>query len=201
MTLLDSWMPTYDVSARYAVQIAASPTQVYSTLLVTDFGHSWLVRGLMGARLLPGLFRSPGPTWRRLVRPSNLLRPSLARIEHFGFVLLEASPPREIIFGITGRFWTLSAEIQRIAPDRFRDALSTGLAQAVWNFRVTEASGGAELSTETRVRCADVHTFRQFRRYWRLVAPGSGLIRHAILRQVRREAMLGAQSDLADANA
>ncbi len=181
-------MTAYDVSARYAVRIGASPTQVYSTLLATDFGHSWLVRGLMGARLLPALLRSPGPTWRRLVRPSNLPRPSLARIEHSGFVLLEASPPNEIVLGITGRFWTLSAEIQRIAPDRFRDALPTGLAQAVWNFRVTEAPGGAELATETRIRCADADTLRQFRRYWRLVAPGSGLIRHAILRQVRREA-------------
>ncbi len=90
--------------------------------------------------------------------------------------------------GITGRFWTLTAAIVQVPPDRFRDALPTGLAQAVWNFRVAEARGGAELSTETRIRCADGDTLRQFRRYWRLVAPGSGLIRHAILRQVRCEA-------------
>jgi hypothetical protein len=54
---------------------------------------------------------------------------------------------------------------------------------------VTAVGGGCALATETRIRCADPATLRAFRRYWRLVAPGSGLIRHAILGQVRREAM------------
>jgi hypothetical protein len=45
------------------------------------------------------------------------------------------------------------------------------------------------LTTETRIRCADAATRRHFRRYWRLVGPGSGLIRHAILGQVRRESL------------
>jgi hypothetical protein len=76
----------------------------------------------------------------------------------------------------------------RIPPERFREDLPVGLAQAAWNFEVTATPPGATLTTETRVRCADPATLRHFRRYWRLVAPGSGLIRHATLRQVRREA-------------
>jgi hypothetical protein len=188
MTLLESWMPTYDVAARYSVRIDASPTQVYSTLLATDFSRPWLVRGLMGVRLLPALLRSPRLTWLRL-RPSRSPRASLAEGQHSDFVRLEESPPQEIVLGITGRFWTLAAEIVPIPPDRFREVLPAGLAQAVWNFQISEAHGGAELATETRIRCADPATLRLFRRYWRLVAPGSGLIRHAILRQIRREAM------------
>lgn len=191
MTLLDSWMPAYDVAARYAVRIGASPTQVYATLLTSDFIRPWLVRGLMGVRLLPALLRSPGPTWRRLVRPSRFPRASLSDFEHSDFIRLEESPPQEIVLGITGRFWILAAEIVRIPPDRFRDGLPAGLAQAAWNFEVAEVAGGVELATETRIRCADPATLRHFRRYWRLVAPGSGLIRHAILGQVRREAVAG----------
>ena len=42
-----------------------------------------------------------------------------------------------------------------------------GLAQAVWNFRVRVCGMGTELSTETRVRCGDEVTRRQFGRYWR----------------------------------
>jgi len=87
----------------------------------------------------------------------------------------------------------MAAELVRIPPDRFREVLPAGLAQAAWNFEVTEIPGGAELATETRIRCADAATLRAFRRYWRLVAPGSGLIRHAILRQIRREAMAGVE--------
>lgn len=189
MTILDSWMPAYDVAARYKVGIDASAQRVYATLLTTDFRHSWLVRGLMGVRLLPGLFRSPGATWQRLQRPAGPPRASLTDLAHSDFVLLEEAPPREIVLGITGRFWALTAEIVRIPPEKFREPLPVGLAQAAWNFEVTAVPGGAELATETRIRCADPATLRAFRRYWRLVAPGSGLIRHAILGQVRREAM------------
>ena len=188
-TLLDSWMPACDVSARYGVSIHASPERVYATLLATDFGRPWLVRGLMGFRLLPGLLRSPAATWRRLRRGGGSRRASLSDLAHSDFLLLEAAPPREIVLGITGRFWTLAAEIVRIPPERFREPLPVGLAQAAWSFEVTASGAGCELATETRIRCADPATLRAFRRYWRLVAPGSGLIRHAILGQVRREAM------------
>lgn len=190
VTLLDSWMPAYDVAARYAVRIGAPPARVYAALLATDFSRPWLVRGLMGVRLLPALLRSPGPTWQRLVHPPRACRGSLTDLAHSDFVFLAASPPLEIVLGITGRFWKLAADVVRIPPERFREALPVGLAQAAWNFEVTAAPGGAELATETRVRCADPATLRQFRWYWRLVAPGSGLIRHAILNQVRRETMM-----------
>ena len=188
MSLLDSWMPACDVAARYSVRIDASPAKVYSTLLSTDFSRPWLVRALMGVRLLPALVRAPVLTWPRLVRPARSPRASLADGQQSDFVRLEEVAPREIVLGITGRFWTLAAEVSKIPRERFRDALPAGTAQAAWNFEVTEAAGGAELSTETRVRCADPATLRRFKIYWRLVAPGSGLIRYAILRQVRREA-------------
>jgi hypothetical protein len=191
MTLLDSWMPAYDEVARYTVGIDASAEQVYATLLTTDFGRSWLVRGLMGLRLLPGFLRSPRAIWQRLHGPTRSSCASLTDLAHSGFVLLEEAPPQEIVFGISGRFWSLKAEIMRIPSERFRDPLPMGLAQAAWNFEVTTVHGGTALATETRIRCADPATLRTFRRYWRIVAPGSGLIRHAILSQVRREAIAG----------
>lgn len=192
MTLLDSWMPAYDVAAKYSVRISASPARVYEALLATDFRRLWLVRALMGVRLLPALLRAPSATWRRLSRPSSPSQASLTDLAHSDFVLLEESPPHEIVLGITGRFWKLTAEIVSIPPERFREALPAGLAQAAWNFAVTGASGGATLTTETRVRCADAATRRRFQLYWWLVAPGSGLIRHAILGRVRRKALAGA---------
>lgn len=83
----------------------------------------------------------------------------------------------------------MAPEVVQVPPEQFREALPVGLAQAAWNFEITAAPGGSELATETRIRCADPATLRQFKWYWRLVAPGSGLIRHAILSQVRREAI------------
>jgi hypothetical protein len=191
MTLLDSWMPAHDVAARYAIRIGAPPAQVYAALLASDFSRPWVVRALMGIRLLPGMLRAPAATWRRLTDGARQPRASLRALDRSDFLLLEESPPHEIVLGITGRFWTLSAEVVRIPPERFRDALPAGLAQAAWNFEVTPTAGGTELATETRIRCADAETRRNFRRYWMVVAPGSGLIRHAILQQVRREALAG----------
>lgn len=188
MTLLDSWMPSYDIAARYQMAIAAPPAQVYSTLMTTDLSKPWMVRALMGLRLIPGLLRAPRAAWQRLRKPRQPSRASLSDLSHSDFVLLEQSPPREIVLGITGRFWTMSPSIIQIPPERFRDPVPPGVAQAAWNFEVTEMAGASELATETRIRCADPDTLRQFRRYWRVVAPGSGLIRHAILMQVRREA-------------
>jgi hypothetical protein len=190
MTLLDSWMPAPDVRARYAMRIGAPPARVYAALLATDFSRSWAVRGLMGVRLLPTLLRSPRSAWQKLVHPPRASRASLTDLAHSDFIFLAATPPQEIVLGITGRFWKLAPEVVPVPPEQFRETLPVGLAQAAWNFEITAAPGGSELATETRIRCADPATLRQFKRYWRLVAPGSGLIRYAILSQVRREAMV-----------
>ncbi|MEO8295649.1 MAG: hypothetical protein ABI613_09055 [Gemmatimonadota bacterium] len=189
LNLLDSWMPTCDVRARYTVAIAASPSQVYEALLTTDFSRPRIVRALMGLRLIPGLFRSPRETWRRLSGPRAATRLSLRDLSHSDFVLLEQKPPHEIVLGITGRFWTLLPCVETIPSERFRDPLAGGLAQAAWNFEVSPTPTGSDLATETRIRCADRDTLCTFRRYWRVVAPGSGIIRQAILGQVRREAV------------
>ena len=95
VTLLDSWMPVHDVSARYVTRIDAPPAVVYATLMATDFGRPMIVRVLMGFRLLPGLLTSPRATWERLLRPSRSGRGSLANLEHSPFILLEQQPPRK----------------------------------------------------------------------------------------------------------
>lgn len=194
-TLLDSWMPVYDMAARHSVRIDSSVSHVYATLMVSDFSRPWLVRALMGIRLLPGFLHSPAATWRRLRDPTRSPRASLSDQPGSDFLRLEEAPPREIVLGISGRFWTLAADIVPIPRERFREPLPSGLAQGAWSFEVTAMRGGTELATETRVRCADPATLRAFRRYWRLVAPGSALIRHAMLGQVRREALASHPGD------
>jgi hypothetical protein len=53
---------------------------------------------------------------------------------------------------------------------------------------VDAGPGNTELSTETRVQCADAATRRRFRVYWAIVGPASGWIRREILRLIRRTA-------------
>ena len=79
--------------------------------------------------------------------------------------------------------------MRRFAPQEFAAFDEPGWAKAAWNFRVEPAAGGgAAVTTETRVLCTDERSRRTFRCYWLLIRPFSGLIRHEILRLLRREA-------------
>ena len=57
------------------------------------------------------------------------------------------------------------------------------------NFRIEpDGKGGSRLSTETRVFATDAASRRRFAAYWRVIYPGSALIRRMWLRAVRLRA-------------
>jgi hypothetical protein len=56
------------------------------------------------------------------------------------------------------------------------------------DFRVAPRPGGARIETETRIAATDAGARRRFACYWRLVGPGSTLIRRDMLRASRRRA-------------
>lgn len=191
MTRLETWLPTPDVSAIYAIDIRASPARVFQTLKATDFGANRLVATLMALRAIPALLASPRATWTRIWHPSK--RSDCGPVTNLlggAFALLEEVPDEEIVLGITGRFWTPTGTLTATDAAHFHDPLPRGMARAAWNFHCRALTADTtRLSTETRVHCADKATRGSFLLYWRLIAPGSGLIRRAILRQVRREAL------------
>jgi len=64
-------------------------------------------------------------------------------------------------------------------------------ASATINFRIEDAGPAAcTLTTETRVYATDASTRRRFALYWRVIYPGSALIRRMWLRAVARRAKL-----------
>lgn len=60
------------------------------------------------------------------------------------------------------------------------------------NFSVRSADGHTELTTETRVLTTDPVARRQFGRYWRVIRPGSAMIRRSWLGAAKRRAETGA---------
>lgn len=189
MSLLDAWMPDADVAASYDTHIRATVPQVYEALLATDFGSHPLVALLMGLRAIPAFLTAPRSTCRRLAASRRAPTLRLKTMLSQDFVILQEEAPHEMVLGLTGRFWTPSGGLIPTQAATFRDAPPIGTARAAWNFTLEPAAdGGTRLATETRVRCGDPATARSFRWYWRLVAPGSGLIRWVILRQVRLRA-------------
>ncbi|HXH40465.1 MAG TPA: hypothetical protein VNN08_17675 [Thermoanaerobaculia bacterium] len=90
--------------------------------------------------------------------------PILAVATRTGFRMLIDDTPRELVFGT------------RVAPG----------SSAVMNFRV-ESDG--RLTTETRVALAPSGgTRRIFAVYWRIIRPGSGIIRRGWLEAIKRRA-------------
>jgi hypothetical protein len=185
MTLLDEWMPAFDVSARHAIGVSAGAVRTYEVARAMDLGAPPLVRVLMGLRAIPAL--AAHALGRRA-------QASSARKQHAGgpnglpFTLLAESPGSEFVLGLAGRFWTASGGIVGADVSAFRSPPPPGLAHAAWNFRVEPRAQGCVLTTETRVLCADATTRAQFLRYWRVVRFGSGLIRRSMLREIRRRA-------------
>lgn len=191
--LLDEIMPRYDVVERHATVVRASPAVVYAAIWEADLIAGPITRSLLALRALPAaipaVLRSPRDAlveWReRRARRGG----RLADLESFGFRIVAERAPEELVIGALGRFWMPRSRLcAEVSAADFAGGPPGGFALAGWNFMVTErADGRTELRTETRVWCApDVR--RRFRAYWLVIRPWSGLIRHAMLREIRRRA-------------
>ena len=176
--LMDEFLPQHDFSAAYDIRINAPASVVYQSLLRSDFNELWLVRVLMTIR-----------SGKRLPRnrvPGDLRQ----RLQGTGFVILSEVPNEEIVIGIAGRFWRPDGgRCKELTAKDFAGFCRSGFAKAAWNFKLrAESPRSTVLSTETRIKCYGSAAFWKFRLYWTVVGPFSGLIRKAILKQVKTEA-------------
>lgn len=102
--------------------------------------------------------------------------------------MLANVPDREIVLGLTGRFWWPTGGLVRLRPSELAAFHEPGYAQAVWSYQIFPVGHGCALTTETRVRSTDDAARRALRRYWRVVGPFSGLIRRRALAAVAADA-------------
>jgi len=118
--------------------------------------------------------------------PSDLRQ----RLRGTGFVILSEVPDDEIVIGVAGRFWRPDdGRCLDLTAGDFGGFARPGYAKAAWNFKLSaESPECTVLSTETRIKCLGWEALSKFRLYWGLVSPFSGLIRTAILRQVKTAA-------------
>jgi hypothetical protein len=101
--------------------------------------------------------------------------------------MLDDDPPHELVMGTLVLWDGLS---RPTGGDGLLDLLRRpGNALAAINFRVVEQrEGSCRLITETRTYASDDDARRKFARYWRVIYPGSSLLRHTWLRAIRRHA-------------
>jgi hypothetical protein len=175
---LDEFLSNYDFCAAYEIGINAPASLVYERLLVSDFYTAWVVRFLMSLR-----------TGSRIPhnRPSRDLR---ERFTGTGFVILAEAPCEELVIGVAGRFWRPDGgRCLDLRASDFVGFSRSGCAKAAMNFSLrSESLHRTVLRTETRIKCCDRSAWWKFRLYWTLIALFSGVMRKAILKQVKTDA-------------
>jgi hypothetical protein len=178
--LLDRALPAWGFHNAHSLAVAAPAPRTWQSLVELRGREVRLLGPLMWVRRL-GL--PPAA-------PRGDDRPLLDAMAASGFVRLCTEPGREVVLGTVGRFWSWKAEFACVSdPDAFAAFAERGYAKAVMGFRVTPQGGGrCRVDTETRIHATDAAARRKFALYWRVVAPGSALIRRSWLQAIRRRA-------------
>jgi len=178
-TELDHFVPVYQFREFHSIQVAASRERTYRAIRAVTAGEIFLFRTLTAIRR----FGRPGPE-SILSAPEH--RPLLDVATHSGFMLLAEDPGREIVIGtlvVAPRGWRPR---HSPTPEDFKSLHAPGFAPAAMNFRLEDNGPGAcRVTTETRVYATDAGTRRRFAAYWRVIYPGSALIRRMWLRAIR----------------
>ncbi len=177
---IDEVVPSYQFGEAHEILIAATPERVLTATRAVTAGEIRFFRLLTWLRSP----RLPGRGDESILNP-GADRPILDVALRSGFVLLREEEDRELVFGAVvccGR---------RVPPRSAEEfqTLSGSLARAVINFHVEDAGGGrSRLVTQTRVATTDARSERVFARYWRVIYPGSALIRRMWLRAIKARA-------------
>lgn len=186
-TQLDYFMPVYQFSEFHSIRVKASKEQAYRAIKLVTADEIRFFRTLVWIRRLgrggPESIMNPPPG-----------QPLLDVAARTSFILLAEEPNHEIVLGslvAAPRGWRPAGER---TPDRFK-LLSTkpGFGLATINFLVEDAGPGeCTITTETRVYATNASARRRFAAYWRVIYPGSALIRREWLKAIAKRAEAGA---------
>jgi hypothetical protein len=113
-------------------------------------------------------------------------------------MMLAEQPRRELVLGtlvmVPDDLRKLPlAERQRLraefSPAKFVALDKPGYAKAAMNFVIAdEGNGWTRLATDTRVHATSAGVRRRFAAYWRVIYPGSSLLRRTWLSAIRKRA-------------
>jgi hypothetical protein len=136
---------------------------------------------------IPESFR--GQTGPESIMNAPEQKPILDVATQTTFVLLAEEPPRELVIGTVVVAPPKARASGRLTPELFQKKLQPGVALATMNFLVTpDDHGGSTISTETRIYAKNRSALRRFAIYWRVIHPGSDIIRRMWLRAIKQRA-------------
>jgi hypothetical protein len=177
---IDRFLPRWHFNEVHETTVHAPASRVMQAVHSVTPREIRFLRGLMAIRSLGFFHRDPDEEGR----------PMLEVARRGGFLVLEEDGERELVLGVAGRFWRLTGTRVRLAgPAEFLAFDRAGCARAAVNFRlVDDGPGRTRVITETRILAVDDEARRKFGAYWRLIYPGSALIRRSWLAAIKARA-------------
>jgi len=177
-TLLDDIMPEYQFSERHSARIHAKPEQVMQAIHESTFRDMKSLDTLLKIRGAALRIQDTGGAFR----DKRILDTFSASGYLFG------GSEHEIVMcggaNVRAKRLLEARTVQEFADDR-----EQGGVKIAFDFNVEEAGGGwSTISAETRVVALDDVTRRGMGRYWRLIVPGSGLLRRQWLEGIKKRA-------------
>jgi hypothetical protein len=183
-TILDDFVPAYQFAEFHTIRVKAPRERVYQAIHdvtadeITLFSSLTWVRRF--GRLGPEGILNPPPH-----------EPILGVAMRSGFMKLAEDPDREIVLGTLVAAppgWRPNRDMEP-TPEDFKALHAPGFALAAINFCIADAAKGEMvLTTETRIYATDASARKKFAAYWRVIYPGSALIRVMWLRAIQRRA-------------
>lgn len=178
-TLLDSFMPRYEVVERHRIEIAAPAETVMAAAREMDIARSSLVQAIFKAREIALGASSAERKSRGLIEETLAL----------GWGVLADVPGREIVVGAVTKPWEGNVKFIALPPDQFASFADPGFVKIAWTLRADPVGQTASIfHTETRVVATDPEARTRFRRYWAFASPGIWLIRWMSLGALKAEA-------------
>lgn len=185
--LIDGYAPEYQFQEFHETRVQGAPGKIYRAILEVTAEEVQLFRTLTWLRAprLPGRSRAP----ESILNPSAN-RPILEVATSSGFLKLAEDPGREIVVGaIVVAPPGARRPRNGFGPPEYQALKKPGFAKATMNFRVQDQGGGwCRVTTETRVFATDAQARRRFAAYWRVIYPGSSMIRRQWLKAIRERA-------------
>ena len=181
-TRLDEFAPVYQFNEVHRIHVGAPRERTYRAIKEVTADEILFFRTLTWIRRLG----QPGPE-SILNAPERL--PLLEIATRTSFLVLAEEPGREIVIGTLVAAPVGARVKAQPTPEDFKALDRPGFAKAAMNFRIEDAGPDAcVVTTETRVYATDTTTRRRFAAYWRVIYPGSALIRRMWLRAVKLRA-------------
>ena len=179
-TLLDRFMPVYDVVERHHIDVAAPADTTFAVACDQDVMALPIVRAIFKTREIV-LGADPDTT----SRPHGLL----ALTKSLGWSVLAEVPGREVVMGAVTQPWYANVVFHPLQPAEFADFHQPGYVKIIWTLRSDPVSATESIArTDTRVTTTDPGARAKFRLYWAFLSPGIVLIRRVALVMVKKEA-------------